>query len=230
MSKFGELLKKGKEENVLVETSKRLLDPKVNPFAVLGKAVDKAKDGTLPSASKAKSTAAAGVESSSLSSQTPVAPFAMLAKKKPSADTSPIPPKSADATSPDTSSSDIMSGVSGDFSEEKSAKQFQAEDQPEGYEQKQIDELKSSLDILVNSMDNKELVGDALKKIMLDLKRYPFLVNIMHPEDCNLMVRAVRESYGVTLAKKQDRSDKRKATSKEVEDTLELLGDMEINL
>lgn len=190
MSKFSELLQKDREYAQSKE--------KVNPFAMLGKAVGSAKSGSPSSPSKP--TAAA---------DGPVGP----------------PVKTSVAT-PDTS----MLGVSGDFSESKSAKQFQAEDQPEGYEQIHVDELKQSLDILVNSIDNKEMVGDALKKIMLDLKRYPFLVNIMHPEDCNLMVRAVRESYGVTLAKKQNRSKKRAATSKEVEDTLDILADMEINL
>lgn len=213
MSKFGDLLKNNNkaEENAFVDEKLGIGQkdkPKVNPFAILGKAVGAVKD-TSPSVSKSNPTAAAGVADARL----------------PSEATSAAP---TDVPSPDTE--DVMSGVSGDFSESKSAREFQAEDQPEGYEQIHVDELKTSLDILVNSIDNKEMVGDALKKIMLDLKRYPFLVNIMHPEDCNLMVRAVRESYGVTLAKKQGRSAKRKATSKEVEDTLDILADVEITL
>ncbi len=206
MSKFSDLLKNDNEEK-----QKAVEAVKANPFAMLGKAVATTRVATAAEGEK---------EADPPSRKSPSA----LAKA--SVDGS--SPSHTDATSPDTS--DVMSGVSGDFSESRSAMEFQAEDQPEGYKKETVNDLKDSLEILVNSMDNKELVADALKKIMLDLKRYPFLVNILHPADCNLMVRAVRESYGVTLAKKQTRSTKRAATSKEVEDTLELLGDLEIKL
>ncbi len=203
MSKFGDLIKNNKEDKPEV---------KANPFAMLQKAV--AQNPVHSSV-----TAAAGVNTDPPSRHTPAAPKASAAGSSPS---------HADATSPDTS--DVMSGVSGDFSESRSAMEFQAKDQPEGYEEEMVVALKDSLDILINSMDNKELIADALKKIMLDLKRYPFLVNILHPEDCNLMVRAVRESYGTTLAKKQVRQGKRQATSKEVDDVMDMLGDMEITI
>ncbi len=208
MSKFGDLLKNGNEEKQEEVEAK-----KANPFGMLKKAVARTP---VPSTA----TAAAEVKSDSPSRQTSAAPA--------QASVGDSSPSRTDATSPDTS--DVMLGVSGDFSESRSAREFQAEDQPDGYEEEHVNALKDSLDILVNSMDNKELVADALKKIMLDLKRYPFLVNILHPEDCNLMVRAVRESYGTTLAKKQVRQGKRQATSKEVDDVMDMLGDMEISI
>jgi len=227
MSKFGDLLNNNSEEKH-IEAQER----KANPFASLGKAVANA------SSPPADATAAEEIVDSPPDDTVSSAPFSFLGKEKkePSLDIS-TRSKPSDAASASLTSSDAtppdepMQGISGgDFSESKSAKEFQAPDQPDGYNEEIVVKLKDSLDVLINSIDNKELVGDALKQIMLNLKRYPFLIDVMHPEDCNLMVRAVRESYGVTLAKKQTRSTKRATTSKEVEDVLDILGDVEISL
>ncbi len=229
MSKFADLLKADKDYAAKQEKAQAR---KADPFAALGKAVASA------GSSVSNATAAEGESVvPPKTTQSPSALFSFLGKEKktsPDVSTQPESPAAANAslatgdiTPPDTT----MQGISGgSFSETKSAMEFQAKDQPDGYNAELVNGLKDSLDILINSIDNKELVGDALKRIMLDLKRYPFLVDIMHPEDCQLMVRAVRESYGVTLAKKQTRSTKKAATSKEVEDVLEILGDVEINI
>lgn len=124
-----------------------------------------------------------------------------------------------------------MLGVSGaNFSEANAAKEFTSPDQPEKYSKELVTEFRSSLDILVNSIENKELVSDALKKIMIDLLKYPFLGDIMHPENCQLMVRGLRSSYGVTLAKKQTRRTKKETTSADVEEVMDLIGDLDIEI
>jgi len=216
MSKFGDLLNDNSEEKH-IEAQER----KANPFASLGKAVAKA------SVPPAEATAAGETVNTPPVDAVSSAPFSFLGKEKKEPSENIISPLVSDATPLD----EPMQGISGgDFSEQKSAKEFQAPDQPDRYNEEIVGKLKDSLDILINSIDNKDLVGDALKQIMLNLKRYPFLIDVMHPEDCNLMVRAVRESYGVTLAKKQTRSTKRATTSKEVEDVLDILGDVEISL
>lgn len=226
MSSFKDLISRDNEAKQ-VDAEER----KANPFAALGKAVASVRPPV--------DNATAAGEVVSKTGQKPATSPATFSlnlgrKKEPSLEVAEVSQQSAnaslaakDATPPD----DTMQGIAGDsFSETKSAMQFQSADQPEGYNQEIVDDLKTSLDILVNSIDNKELVGDALKKIMLDLKRHKFLVSIMHPEDCQLMVRAVRVSYGVTLAKKQQRVSKRAATSKEVDDVIDMLGDMDMSI
>lgn len=228
MSSFSDLLRKDSAaEQEAVEARK------TDPFTSLGKAVAKA------SAPVDAATASEGVSASPPgSAKTPSVSFSFLGSGKEKTSSDVTEPENSgnsvsaslateDVTSPD----DTMQGISGEiFSETKAAKEFQSEDQPEEYSQEIVDNLKQSLGILVDSIDNKELIADALKKIMLDLKRHRFLVGILHPEDCQLMVRAIRESYGVTLAKKQTRSTKRATTSKEVEDALDVLADVEINI
>lgn len=179
--------------------------------------------------------------------EAPINPFAVLKKsvaasKIPSDATTDVgevssgsPPAeektSPTTTLPKTAPDDTMLGVSGaNFSEANAAKEFTSPDQPEKYSKELVTEFRSSLDILVNSIENKELVSDALKKIMIDLLKYPFLGDIMHPENCQLMVRGLRSSYGVTLAKKQTRRTKKETTSADVEEVMDLIGDLDIEI
>lgn len=116
------------------------------------------------------------------------------------------------------------------FSEKDAAKDFQSPDQPDQYTDAHIAELKQSLDILKNSIDNKELVADALKHIMISLKKHTFLNNILLPEDCQLMVAGLRESYGVTIAKKQTKKKKRDSTTQDVDEVLDQLADLDMQI
>lgn len=217
MSKFSELLNKDKEYAEKAET-------KSNPFAALRKSVVAASTPLSKSTTDAEEVD--GIPP--VSEKTSSAPFSLQGQKKETATAS----LSVNGkTPPDTTEQNIMQGVSGDsFSEAKSSKEFQSEDQPDAFDQELVDKLKESLDILVNSMDNKELIGDALKQIMLSTKKHPFLADIMHPEDCQMMVRGLQESYGVTLAKKQVRGQKRAASSKDVEDIVDMLADVDISI
>ncbi len=218
MSKFGDLL--SKNDKSTDETK----EEKTNPFVALKKAV---AGGSSPST---KATAADGELVDCPPINTPSAPFAFLGRKNVSPEVESSTKSSQepeDTTSPDTT----MQGISGDFlSEKQRAREFQSADQPDEYNKETVDKLKSSLDVLTNSIDNKELVGDALKKIIIDIKRHPFLADILHPEDCQLMVRALRENYGITIVKKQTRSAKKEATSKDVDEVMDMLGDMEISI
>lgn len=116
------------------------------------------------------------------------------------------------------------------FSETEAAKDFQSADQPDTYNDKHVEEFKQALDILKNSIDNKELIADALKHIMVNLKRHVFLQDILLPEDCQLMVRGLRESYGVTIAKKQTKRTKKETNSQDVDAVLDQLADLDMQI
>ncbi len=116
------------------------------------------------------------------------------------------------------------------FSEKVAAKDFQSPDQPDQYTDVHVVEFKQSLDILKNSISNKELVSDALKNILTNLKKHTFLNDLLLPEDCGLMVASLRESYGVTIAKKQTKKTKRDTTAQDVDQVLDQLADVDISI
>jgi len=116
------------------------------------------------------------------------------------------------------------------FSEAESAKEFQSPDQPDVYTDIHVKDLQDALSILKNSIGNKELITDALKNIMLHLSQHTFLAKILLPEDCQLMTRSLRESYGVVIAKKQTKKTKKTASAAEVDEVMEGLADLDIRI
>ncbi len=113
-----------------------------------------------------------------------------------------------------------------DFSEDAASKEFQSPDQPDDFDENEVTTLKEKLDILVENMSNKELVQSALKTILLQLERHTFLYDILKPEDCGLMVRALRASYGVTVTVKRQKKEKRGQTQKDVKDVMDELSEL----
>ena len=79
-----------------------------------------------------------------------------------------------------------------------------------------IEKLVNSLEILFNNMTDKEIISDAIIKTMNLIEEHPFLAPILRPKEHGLMVRALRESYGTTIAKKDKRSNKKKESSEAV--------------
>ncbi len=154
-------------------------------------------------------------------------PFAALSKKvsetKNATDVKPpakVAEKQADATM-EVNPADI---------EATSAKEFQSEDQPDGYEASAVEELKQSISILQDGFENKELISEALKNIMLLLRRHEFLKDMLLPEDCGAMVRALRESYGRVITVKNTRSNKKIAVQKDVTDVMSELDGLDITI
>ena len=126
-----------------------------------------------------------------------------------------------------TSGADSIENKSApDFSEETASKEFQSPDQPDGFDENEVTALKEKLEILVDNMSNKELVQGALKTILLHLERHSFLYDILKPEDCGLMVRALRASYGVTVTVKRQKKEKKGRTQKDVKDVMDELSEL----
>lgn len=72
--------------------------------------------------------------------------------------------------------------------------------------------------------ENTEMIGYALRRIMVDLKSHPELAEFLRPEDMGNMVRALRVSYGNALVIKEKKSRGKKKKS------AESLGDLGIDL
>lgn len=80
-------------------------------------------------------------------------------------------------------------------------------------------------------LDNKDMIGYALKRVMVDLKLHPELVEFLLPEDCGAMIRALRTSYGITLAIKEKKSrGKKKKDSGTLDISMDNLKDMLVDL
>ncbi len=126
--------------------------------------------------------------------------------------------------------SSLSESTAPSFSETDAAKEFQSADQPDKFNDTHVEALKTSISVLYNSIDNKELVTNALSHIMSHLKKHPFLVDIMLPEDCQMMVRGLQASYGVTIAKKQTKKKKRDAGRQDVDEVLDQIADLDISI
>ena len=107
--------------------------------------------------------------------------------------------------------------------EVKAANEFVSPDQPDGYSQEAVNKLNNALETLVNSMEHKEMISEALKNIMIVTREHPALVDNMSPEDKGLMVAGLRKSYGVVITKKSARSEKVAKNAAEVDEVMALL-------
>ncbi len=213
MSSFSDLLGK-KEETLKVDNA----TPKQNAFANLKNTVA----GRSPTVTGGEGTVAAAPK---VSSPKPFK-FNLGVQSPKSVVASAKSPAEQSAGAADS----MQETAAPSFSEEDAAKDFQSVDQPDQYTDVHVAELKQALDILKNSIGNKELVADALSHIMRGLKKHTFLSDILLPEDCQLMVAGLRESYGVTIAKKQSKSKKRTANIQDVDEVLDQLSDIDIQI
>lgn len=112
----------------------------------------------------------------------------------------------------------------------REAKEFIHDGQPDEMSKQAVEQLQISLEVLRNSLDHPELVSEALKNLMLDLQEHEFLRGNMAKEDYGLMVRALRVSYGKTIAKKQERSATKTKNSEDVDSIVSMLGDMNFSV
>lgn len=109
---------------------------------------------------------------------------------------------------------------------EISADEFNTPDQPDGLDPNAVKELKDCIETLQQSFVHREMIGGAIRNVLMHLQKYPFLKDILLPEDCQLMVRGLRESYGVQVVTKQKRGEKKAASAKEVDEVASLLSDI----
>lgn len=65
------------------------------------------------------------------------------------------------------------------------------------------------------NISDMNLVIHAMKNILLEVKQHPEFVKLLLPEDIGMLVRILRESYGIAVVQKVERSGKRKANKED---------------
>lgn len=102
--------------------------------------------------------------------------------------------------------------------------------QPEKFNEKTVAQFKAAVKTVHEHVDDKGLIGDAIKNVLSMLEEHDFLKKIVQPQDIGMMVRGLRENYGVVIQKKQTRTTKRRAGAEEVEKIMADLSDIEIEI
>lgn len=74
----------------------------------------------------------------------------------------------------------------------------------EKYSKEEVESLQGALNLLVENIKDPKMVGQSIKNVMYSLAENPELKTIMKPENIGWMVRGLRESYGMHLAKRSD--------------------------
>lgn len=105
-------------------------------------------------------------------------------------------------------------------------KNFNHSQMGEGFTEDDIQGFKDALAVLHSVFDNPEMVMNASKNILRGLKDNPMFVKFLQPEDCGLMVRALRESTGIVASSKIAGKEKRASKSKSVDDLAAEIGEL----
>ena len=103
--------------------------------------------------------------------------------------------------------------------EQQRAEEFHRPDQPDNFSSEAVQSLKDNLQLLRDNFSNPDIVANAVRRVMQDIKQNPNFNDIMQPEDYGTMVKALRESYGVAVVTKQAKS--RKKSKKSIDPELE---------
>lgn len=83
--------------------------------------------------------------------------------------------------------------------------------QPESYTQEEAQEFIALFDMLKNNITDAAVVGQMTHSVIAKLRANRTLRKVMQPEHMGLMVRGLRESYGVSQEKKTERKEKASA-------------------
>lgn len=110
------------------------------------------------------------------------------------------------------------------------AAEFNHPSQKAAIPSKDVESFKESIAVLHGSFENKELISAAIANVLGSLKANPNLREILAYEDVGMMVRALRESYGVAVNTKAAKATKTKKASAEQSEIMEMLSDLEIDL
>ncbi len=105
------------------------------------------------------------------------------------------------------------------------ASDFTFPQQPGNYEAGTAEAFKQAVEMLSENINNQEVVGQQLRKIMVDLEQFPGTAGFLADEDWGLMVRALRVNYGRAVATKAaTKKTKKKGPAMSVEAELGMEG------
>jgi len=97
-----------------------------------------------------------------------------------------------------------------------------------------LEGFKQTLDMIkeaytnpnIGKLSDPNLIINAMKSLLLELKAHPEFVKLLLPEHVGMLVRTLRESYGIAINMKTERSKKRKENKKDLDDFKALIGDI----
>lgn len=95
----------------------------------------------------------------------------------------------------------------------------------EKYTQEEVEQIRSNLEFIKQNFSHPEIVGDAVKTIMMSLLENPDLMPIIGYEDIGTMVRGLRESHGIHVAVKQEKKRGGRKSNVDFSDFAAALGD-----
>ena len=110
------------------------------------------------------------------------------------------------------------------------AEEFNNPQQPDKMASAAVRELQTNMQLLLDSMDMPEQLGQQLYNLMQHIQTHPFLVGNLAPQDVGMMVLGLRMTYGVVIQKKVQKKEKRTAralTASEINEALEGFGQLE---
>ncbi len=113
---------------------------------------------------------------------------------------------------------------------EISADEFNSPDQPEKFTEDDVQSFKEALEVLSNNIDNKEIVGQATSNILQLIQNNENVKAMLQPEDINLMVRGLRESYGTAIVKKSAKKEKTVVNEKNVNELMKDMSDLDFTV
>jgi len=109
---------------------------------------------------------------------------------------------------------------------EITAEAFTHPEQPDKYTPEEAEKFSNMLEILRNQFDHKELVAEAMKSILNDLAGNENLRGMLLPTDMGLMVRHLRENYGVMIQKAGTRTERATKVNQLASEIADDLGDL----
>lgn len=109
---------------------------------------------------------------------------------------------------------EVSSGLQKDFNHPAMSEKYST-----GEEQS----FREALKILHDNFDNPELVANATRNILLALRQNSAFRVILLPEDCGLMVRALREGHGLVASSKLNNKTKRASNKQDIDNLSDMI-------
>ena len=95
--------------------------------------------------------------------------------------------------------------------------------QPSSFAMDQMVAIKNSIKVLADNIEDKNIVSDAIRNVLLTMMQNPETAELIEDGDIQMMTRGLRASYGQVLTVKQTRKKTTTAKSQRIDETLEKL-------
>lgn len=100
---------------------------------------------------------------------------------------------------------------------------FNHPSQPSNFALDQMTAIKNSIAVLAANIEDKNIVSDAIRNVLLTMMQNPETAELIEAGDIQMMTRGLRASHGAVLAVKQTRKKTTTAKAQRIDDTLEKL-------